>query len=73
MFVTCVPVYVSPQVYLANSNIITPVIFTIKWEFVTTVGSKTRLIYIIQSILAIQSTINNTIYDRQNNSISPTN
>jgi hypothetical protein len=33
-------------------------IFTIKWEFMTAVGSKTCLIYIIESILAIQSTSN---------------
>jgi hypothetical protein len=37
-------------------------IFTIKWEFVTTVGSKICLTYIVESILAIQSTSNGTIY-----------
>jgi hypothetical protein len=38
-------------------------IFTIKWEFVTAIGYKTRLIYIIESILAIQSTSNGMLYD----------
>jgi hypothetical protein len=40
-------------------------IFIIKWEFVTVVGSKTCLTYIIESILAIQSTSNGMIYDRK--------
>jgi hypothetical protein len=38
-------------------------VFTIKWESVTAVGSKTRLTYIIESILSIQSTSNGTLYD----------
>jgi hypothetical protein len=37
-------------------------IFTIKWEFVTAVDSKTRLTYIIKSIMTIQSTSNGTTY-----------